>query len=325
MCQRRAVYSIGEFSSSNLSIRYPGVMVSFVCNICGRLNEKEHFASEAASCECGSNVRIRALIHLLSLELFGESRLLVDFPVLKSIRGLGMSDQEGYAQILAEKFGYINTYYDRGPRMDFLASHPELYGGYDFILSADVLEHIAPPVDRALDEVCRLLKPRGFFALTVFCNPDDNLREHFPELHTYRTIALGDQMVLINQRVDGSLEIHGNLVFHGGSGATLEMREFGITALKQKLRSSGFCEVTLLTEDIPNWGILFDQDVSQPLIARKERFVLPEAALDERSVLNWDLASLHAEIRRLWAQNRMAQKSRWLKLGRKFGLGPDFR
>jgi hypothetical protein len=103
------------------------------------------------------------------------------------------------------------------------------------------------------------------------------------------------------------------------------MREFGITTLKQKLRSSGFCEVKLLTEDIPRWGILFDQDVSQPLIARKERFMLPEGALDERSVLNWDLASLHAEIRRLWAQNRMAQKSRWLKLGRKVGLGPDLR
>ena len=300
-------------------------MVSFVCNICGRLNEKEHFVSEPASCECGSNVRIRALIHLLSLELFGESRVLVDFPVLKSIRGLGMSDQEGYARLLAEKFDYINTYYDRGPRMDFLASHPDLYGAYDFILSSEVLEHIAPPVDRALEEVCRLLKPRGFFGLTVFCNPGDNLREHFPHLETYRIVALGDQMVLINRRIDGSLEIHGDLIFHDGHGATLEMREFGITTLKQKLRSSGFCEVKLLTEDVPNWGILFDQDVSQPLIARKERFILPEGAFDEHSVLNWDLTSLLAEIRRLRAQNRMAQKSRWLKLGRTFGLGPDFR
>jgi SAM-dependent methyltransferase len=299
-------------------------MVSFVCNICGRLNEIEHFASEPASCECGSNVRIRALIHLLSLELFGESRPLVDFPVLKSIRGLGMSDQEGYARLLAEKFAYINTYYDRAPRMDFLESHTELYGAYDFILSTEVLEHIAPPVDRALDEVCRLLKPRGFFALTVFCNPGDHLREHYPDLNTYRIVALGDQMVLINRRIDGSLEIHSELVFHDGAGATLEMREFGITALKQKLRSSGFSEVKLLTEDVPNWGILFDQDVSQPLIARKERFTLSEAALDESGVHNSDLAGLHAEIRSLRSQMQMAQKSRWLKLGRKFGLGPTF-
>jgi hypothetical protein len=132
-------------------------------------------------------------------------------------------------------------------------------------------------------------------------------------------------MVLINRRFDGSLEIHGELVFHDGPGATLEMREFGITSLKQKLRSSGFSDVKLLSEDVPNWGIVFDRDVSQPLIARKERFVLSESALDKRSLPIWDLTILQSEINRLRAQVGMAQKSRWLKLGRKFGIGPDFR
>jgi len=33
--------------------------------------------------------------------------------------------------------------------------------------------------------------------------------------------------VLINRRADGVLEIREDLIFHGGSGATLEMREFG--------------------------------------------------------------------------------------------------
>ena len=46
-------------------------MVCFTCNICGAYNEVEGFASEPATCACGSNVRLRALIHLLSVELFG--------------------------------------------------------------------------------------------------------------------------------------------------------------------------------------------------------------------------------------------------------------
>ena len=55
-------------------------MVSFTCNICGAYNQVENFATEPASCGCGSNVRLRALIHLLSMELFGQSLPLVEFP-----------------------------------------------------------------------------------------------------------------------------------------------------------------------------------------------------------------------------------------------------
>src|SRR5262249_62318093 len=92
--------------------------VAFACNICGTWNEVEHFATEPATCSCGSNVRLRALIHLLSIELFGQSIPLPEFPRMKSIRGLGMSDKECYARLLAEKFDYTNTFYDREPRFD---------------------------------------------------------------------------------------------------------------------------------------------------------------------------------------------------------------
>ena len=309
-------------------------MVSFVCNVCGARNEVEQFETEPATCACGSNVRIRALIHLLSMELFDHSLPLVDFPALKSIRGLGMSDKEGYAAILAEKFDYTNTYYDREPRMDFTAAHPEYYGTVDFILSADVLEHIAPPAERALEEVAKMLKPHGFFGITVYCHPSDNLREHFPGLHEYRTVALGDSVVLINRRADGTLEIRDDLVFHGGTGETLEMREFGITSLKKKLLGSGFRDVHLLTQDIPAFGILFDENVSQPLIARKEPYVMSRYTVHqlieqvvhggERQRLAAETERLRAESERLREQIRMAAGSRWLKLGRKLSLGPDF-
>jgi len=303
-------------------------MVTFTCNVCGTYNEVKVFATEPATCPCGSNVRIRGLIHLLSLELFGESLQLKDFPKLKGIRGLGMTDKECYAEILAEKFDYTNTYYDREPRFDFTEAHPRLAGMYDFIVSADVLEHIAPPVDRALEETCRLLKPHGFLAVTVYCNPVDRTVEHFPDLNEFRVVTLGNRPVLVNRRRDGSLEIRDDVVFHGGSGATLEMREFGLTDLRTKLMAAGFRDVNLLSDNVPEYGILFDSDVSQPLIATKEAFVM-DACVRTQLVKAWkaahDQAVHHRErATRLAEQLRLASQSRWLRLGRKFGVGPNF-
>src|ERR1035437_7783872 len=103
-------------------------MFEFICNVCGSRNAIAEFAAEPASCACGSNVRTRALIHLLSMELFGRSLILADFPRLKSVRGLGMSDKPCYASILQEKFDYRNTFYDQEPRFDFSQPHGDLAG-----------------------------------------------------------------------------------------------------------------------------------------------------------------------------------------------------
>src|SRR6266852_6406576 len=117
-------------------------MISFICNICGQSNSLAAFHHEESSCNgCGSNVRLRALVYLLSIELFGDGFLLPEFPPLPAIRGLGLSDQASYAVTLAKKFDYTNTYYDREPRLDITASNAERYGTYDFILSSDVFEH----------------------------------------------------------------------------------------------------------------------------------------------------------------------------------------
>jgi SAM-dependent methyltransferase len=302
--------------------------MAFICNICGSHNASESFGTEAASCACGSNVRLRALIHLLSIELFGQSLVLAEFPKLKAIRGLGISDQQGYARILAEKFDYTNTFYDREPRLDLAELHPELRDSYDFILLADVIEHIAPPLERALEEACRLLKPRGFLGITIFCNPADQMYEHFPELNEHRIVSLGKSPVLINRRRDGTLEIRDDLIFHGGPGATLEMREFGITELNAKLLAAGFLEVHLLTENLPKIGVLFDENVSQPLVARKEPFVMEKWArsqlIDEWLGLWNNISEERQRANLLAAQIRLAAESRWVRLGRMFGVGPKF-
>jgi SAM-dependent methyltransferase len=302
--------------------------VVFTCNVCGAPRRVADFATEPATCGCGSNVRVRALVHLLSMELFGRGLPLPDFPRLKSIRGLGMTDKPAYAEILAEKFDYTNTYYDRPPRFDFTAPHPDLHGTCDFILSADVLEHVAPPIERTLEEIHQLLKPNGFLAATVPCTRSDVMREHFPDLHQYRVVRLGDSEVLVNRRRDGGLEIRQDLVFHEGPGAVLEMRQFGLSGLRTRLLAAGFREVHFLTAEVPHAGILFDDDVSQPLIARKEPFVL-NAAAQGQFLENWAAAmrQLGRETERaqtLAERIRLASESRWVRLGRRFGVGPKF-
>src|ERR1017187_9369292 len=82
-CHRR-VFSVPQW----------GCMTDFICNVCGSRNHVAEFAAEPASCAYGSNVRTRALIDLLSMELFGRNLILADFPRLKSVRALGMSDKE---------------------------------------------------------------------------------------------------------------------------------------------------------------------------------------------------------------------------------------
>jgi hypothetical protein len=240
-----------------------------------------------------------------------------------------MSDKECCAALLADKFDYTNTYYDREPRFDSSRRDESLWGQYDFVLSADVLEHVGPPVEDTLKQLCRMLKPRGFLGVTVFCAPSDQLREHFPELHEYRILPLGEKQVLINRRADGTLEIRDDLIFHGGSGSTLEMREFGATSLREKLCAAGFREVDFLVENLPEIGVFFDLDVSQPLVARKERF-----AMESRTIAEFTDA-FRAAQQALWAeqersaqmeeQMRMAAGSRWVKTGRKLGVGPKLK
>jgi SAM-dependent methyltransferase len=294
-------------------------MVAFACNICGTWNEVEHFATEPATCACGSNVRLRSLIYLLSMELFGQPIPLPQFPRMKSIRGLGMSDKECYARILAEKFDYTNTFYDREPRFDSSRADESLWAQYDFILSADVLEHVGPPVEATMRQLCRMLKPRGFLGVTIFCAPSDRMREHFPELHEYRVLPLGGSQVLINRRADGTLEVRDDLIFHGGTGATLEMREFGATALREKLSASGFREVEFLMENRPEIGVLFDGDVSQPLIARKEPFAMDKRMISE---LATEYRSARHAMRKADDRVALINASRWVQWGRKLGLGP---
>jgi SAM-dependent methyltransferase len=156
--------------------------------------------------------------------------------------------------------------------------HPESYGVYDFILSSDVFEHIAPPVERAFDEAAKLLKPNGVLCLSVPFSLEESTAERFPELHEFSLVSLGGSPVLINRKTDGALEVRDDLVFHGGVGATLEMRLFSQKDLAAKLTTAGFREVLFLSQPVPRFGIAYEGGWSLPMLARKQEFALDKRA-----------------------------------------------
>jgi SAM-dependent methyltransferase len=327
-------------------------------------SETESLDREAASCSrCGSSVRFRSIVHLLTTELFGKSLTLSEVPTLKQIRGLGLTDWTGYAGQLAERFAYANTFYNCEPFFDITNPGPEHIGQYDFLIASEVFEHVAVPVEDAFAQAIRVLKPQGFLILTVpFTTLTEETAEHFPDLGSYRIIEINGQFILVNRRKDGAIETFDDLTFHGGPGSTLEMRLFAMRDLEKKLLASGFREVTILRESFPQFGVQLHQPWSLPLIARKEPFAYPKA-------LVWQLAQSLAEKTRtvgvlcreqgidsriaadtphptglppeavawqaryrqvleqyttLRTQVTMASRSRWLALGHKLRLGPKF-
>lgn len=247
--------------------------VRFNCNICGRACacEPSRLDREVASCEgCGSTLRMRAIIGLLTRELFGELCPIEQLPVRKDIRGVGLSDWDEYARRLAGVVDYTNTYYHQAPRLDITRIGDDIAGSCDFIISTDVFEHVLPPVSRAFAGAHRLLKPGGLLVLTVpYALEFSHTREHFPDLHEW-TLE-GDVFTgfrLRNRRKDGVEEVFDQLVFHGGPGSTLEMRLFSRDSLLAELRAAGFREVRIADEDLPEIGVHWPCRWSLPVLAR---------------------------------------------------------
>jgi GT2 family glycosyltransferase/SAM-dependent methyltransferase len=239
------------------------------CNICGRSCKTpiDNLEREKPSCICGSTVRNRTIIHLLSTELFGHSIALPDFPLRPDIIGWGMSDAD-YPRLLSKKIGYTNTYYHQDPHFDIAAPLDSKFEGIlDFLISTEVFEHIAPPVSPAFENARRLLKPTGILIFTVPYTLLSETQEHFPELHQYEIIQQSDaKSILKNTTVDGREQVFENLVFHGGPGSTLEMRFFSENGLLSEFKKAGF-NVKICAEPYWDFGIFWKGAWSLPIVA----------------------------------------------------------
>lgn len=247
-------------------------VVAFRCNICGgscRAPLPAVTGRETPSCyHCGSTLRQRSLVHLLSLGLFGKSLPIGDFPPTGA-RGVGMSDPENLARRLARKLDYRNTFFHREPRLDACNVDPEHEGRCDFVICSEVLEHVPPPVEEAFTGLFRLLKPGGFCVFSVPYRTEGQTLEHFPELHRYRIEKRGRRRLLVNTTADGRVQRFGDLRFHGGRGETLEMRSFSEPDLVRMFREAGFEKVDVGKIQEPRYGIIWTREDSVPLVARR--------------------------------------------------------
>ncbi|WP_168209965.1 methyltransferase domain-containing protein [Tardiphaga sp. vice154] len=225
---------------------------------------------EVSSCpHCGSSVRFRSIVHLLSLSLFGRSMALPDFPVSPQITGIGLSDWDGYAVPLAYKLDYTNTYYHQEPFFDICKPVGDRNASCDFLISTEVFEHVPPPAQIAFQHALDVLKPGGVLILTVPFTNEEQTREHYPELHNFEIVRFDDEFVMVNRSRDGRHTLHENLVFHGGPGTTLEMRVYSRAALQRHLDAAGFVDIQFFDQDVPEWGILHKHPWSLPILARR--------------------------------------------------------
>jgi len=194
---------------------------------------------------------------------------LKEFPDNKNIKGIGMSDFEPYARILSKKLNYTNTYYHQEPRFDVTKISSELFNSLDFIISSEVFEHIAPPVSDAFDNVYKVLKKNGSFFFTVPFTLEDETIELFPDLHNYHIYNDQHGCKMVNEKSNGEKETFDNLIFHGGPGATLEIRIFSRNGVVQELNKAGFTNIHIMEENCLEYGIYWQQKWSLPLVATK--------------------------------------------------------
>jgi len=293
-------------------------MTGFTCNICGAQNPlgDSGMDREAATCSgCGSSLRVRGLLHALAVELFGTEVRLPDFPRVKSLRGLGTSDGSQYADRLAERLDYRNTFLDREPRFNLADPPADEFGKYDFVISSEVLEHVPPPVENAFRNVFRLLKPGGVFVFTVPYSLERSTAEHYPDLYRYGFAEVDSKTVLVNRTRSGELQVFENLVFHFSSGErALELREFAESDLKANLTNAGFTSVKTYSGDCPAFGIVRSETWSLPMAARKGDF---RFSLDSTR----EIVEHWRELHRKHARDMEGLcRSFWFRLGRKLRL-----
>jgi SAM-dependent methyltransferase len=245
--------------------------LSFTCNLCGsRCHVDAQRGSPYPNCpECGSTSHIRALVHRLSVELFGRGLSIADFPSRPDLTGMGLSDNLLYAEGLASKFDYRNSFYDREPRLDITEPPAALHGTLDFLISSEVFEHVRPPVERAFEGSFRLLKPGGILIVTVPRKATGETREHFPDLHEYEVVEFNGRSILVNRTADDRWQVFEDLCFHGGDGCTLEMRVFSHPSLLRHLRGAGFHEVTEWPGSCPEFGVPWAKPTELPVTARR--------------------------------------------------------
>lgn len=156
-----------------------------------------------------------------------------------SIRGLGTSDDKKFATKLANKFDYVNTFYHRGPILDLTNVEPRWREYAQFVTCSDVLEHIPPPTNIALEGLYSLVAPGGAAIVSIPYTTADTSIEFYPNILRYE---IQDNQVVWHDTM-GQRHVDTNPEFHGGAGQTLSFRAWSLSRFEEALLSAGFSSV----------------------------------------------------------------------------------
>lgn len=203
----------------------------------------------------------------LQTELFHKIKPLTRLRKMKELDGVEMSDSAVYSHLLEDKFSYLNTFFHAKPRLDILNPPAGFRNRFDFVICADVLEHVVPPISFAFRNLHNLLRAGGLLLLTVPYGRDEETVEYFPDLHEFEIIGSAADCQLVNVTRTGEKQVFRNLEFHGGQGTTLEMRRFCERDLLRLLEESGFRQIKIHDQSLPEWGIIYNSPFSLPITA----------------------------------------------------------
>ena len=250
-------------------------VLTFQCNICATwvTVNVNALGRETPNCPtCASSPRLRAIARSLAVAVAGKPCLLEELP--GDLRGIGLSDHQLMSRHLARHLDYHNTFFHQEPLVDVTKPSSTRLESVDFLLSSDVFEHVLPPVQAAFDGAFAMLRPGGWLILSVPHVPagmSEWTTEHFPELHEWSIERDSNgERILVNVTSDGVRQVFDSLVFHGGSGETLEMRLFEERSILAHLAAAGFENVSVRTESDLRFGICWGDDrASVPIIAQR--------------------------------------------------------
>lgn len=241
----------------------------YTCNICGVQNEYPTEAlhhRELINCiSCGCCARFRGIARVVQERLlYNTTRCLGQAWPRKTIKGIGISDDLRYSCHLERLFEYTNTFFHTEPRLDITTQVFGSPGEWDFIICSEVLEHVLSPVSASLLNLNRMLRLGGTLILsTPYLDGYESI-EHFPHLHQFTVDQIDDRWIVSNTRRDGMSEQFQDPIFHGGPGATLEMRVFGEGDLFSLLFHAGF-HVQVYEPKNLECGFVWNANVENPL------------------------------------------------------------
>jgi hypothetical protein len=199
------------------------------CAMCGaalRVSAAEWHRELGRCPRCGLNARLRGVIVGFCRVVYGAmSAALLRMPARPDLRVLGISDHEAYASVLAARFHYINTHFDHEPLLDICdAASCTRYSGNDVLICSDVLEHTVLKPLSVIRNLLSMLVPGGTLILTAPTFDMDESIEWYGGLQSYHVEQRENGAVLRWKNIRGQAFLDDAPIFHGGSGATAELR-----------------------------------------------------------------------------------------------------